>query len=219
MHCSADVGGAVHGEDAFLGQNVVHDGEHALLDLTGVAGAADEHLMCFVVDDDGRLAVHAVNLGDALEAGGRKNGVVGNVAVKLLLGGADEKLVDEEILAGQLVYDAEALGVLRVRAGEAVEYEQLLILEISKDLGLDGVELRLLDGNVYLAPCDLIVHGGGIDDELVVRAAAGVLAGLDNESARVGKRTLAAAESGLNKLCGSEIAVSHAVAGDAKFNG
>ena len=44
------VGRAVHGQDAFLGQHIVHGGEHALLDLTSVLGTADDDEMRLIVD-------------------------------------------------------------------------------------------------------------------------------------------------------------------------
>ena len=46
----ADVGRAVHGEHAHLGQDVVHDGEDGLLNFARVLGAADDNHLLFVVD-------------------------------------------------------------------------------------------------------------------------------------------------------------------------
>ena len=52
--------------------------------------------------------------------------------------------MDKEILAGQLVDDAEGLGVLGIGAGKAVKDKDLLALQIGDDLGADGIELGLL---------------------------------------------------------------------------
>ena len=52
------------------------------------------------------------------------------------------------------------------------------------------------------------MDGRGIDDELVVRRAAGVLAGGDDERAGVAQLALAAAQGSLGELCGTEVAVN-----------
>ena len=204
----ADVGGAVHGEHAHLGQDVVHDGEDGLLDLACVLAAGDDDHLFLIVHQDGGLGTGAVDLGDALEAGGGDDGEVSGEILQLLGGGAAEELMDKEILAGQLVDDAEALGVLGVRAGKAVENEDFLVLEVGHHLVVNGVVLGLVDGAVHLAPGDLVMNGGGVHDKLVVGAAAGVLAGLHHQGAGIGELTLAAAQSVLGELGGSEVAVN-----------
>ena len=42
---------------------------------------------------------------------------------QVLRGGTAQQLVDEQVLAGQLVHNAEGLGVLGVRTRKAVEHE------------------------------------------------------------------------------------------------
>ena len=213
----ADVGGAVHGEHALLGQHIVHNGEHGLLDLAGIPGAADHHLVRLVVHQDGGLAAGAVDLRDALEAGSGDDGVVLVEVLQLLGGGTAQQLVDEEVLAGQLVDDAEGFGILGIGAGKAVENKDLLALQIGDDLGADGVKLRLLDGAVHLAPGDVVMDSGSIDNELVVGAAAGVFTGLDHQRAGVGQSALAAAERMLGQLRGSEIAIDSLGIDDAQL--
>ena len=98
------------GNTPCLGRDVVHDGEHRLLDLAGVAGAANHHQMRLVVHQNGGLAVGAIDLRDALEAGGGHDGVVRREAFQLLRRGPAQQLMNEQVLAGQLVDDAEGLG-------------------------------------------------------------------------------------------------------------
>ena len=139
----ADVGGAVHREDALLGQHVVHHGEDALLDLAGILAARDDHDVILIVHQDGGLAAGAVALGDALEAGGRDDHVVFLEGGQLLGGGTAQQLMDEQVLAGQLVDDAEALGILGISAGKAVEDVHFLVLQIGDHLVVDAVESLL----------------------------------------------------------------------------
>ena len=116
----SDVGGAVHGEHALLGQHIVHHGEHGLLDLTGVLGAADHYLAGLVVHQNGSLGAGTVDVRHALEARGGDDGVVLVEILELLRRGTAQQLVDEQVLAGQLVDDTERLGILGIRTGKAV---------------------------------------------------------------------------------------------------
>ena len=91
----ADVGGAVHGKHALLGQNVIHHGEHGFLDLAGIPGAADHHQMGLIVHQNGCLGPGAVYLGDALEARGGNDGIILMEVLQLVRRGAAQQLVDE----------------------------------------------------------------------------------------------------------------------------
>ena len=213
----ADVGGAVHGEHALLGQHVVHHGEHGFLDLAGVLGAADDDLVRPVVHQNGGLGAGAVDLRDALEAGGGDDGVILVEVLELFRRGTAQQLVDEQVLAGQLVDDAESLGILGICAGKAVENEDLLALQVGDDLGADGVEARLLYGAVHLAPCDLIMDGRGVHNEFIVGTATRILAGLDHQRAGVGQRTLAAAQGVLGQLCRGQVAIDRRGVDDAQL--
>ena len=205
---------AVHRKDVLLGQNIVHGGEDALLDLAGVLGAADDDEMCLIVDHDGSLGVNAVDLGVALEAGGSEDGVVRfAVGSQLFRGRTDEELMDEEVLGRHFIDDAELLGVLGISACKAVEDEHFAALEVSAQLALDGVELLSGDGTVHLAPGDVVMDGGGVDDELVVRRTAGG----DDECAGVAQLALAAAERCFGELRGAEVAVNGLGGDDAQF--
>ena len=211
----ADVGGAVHREHAFLGQDIIHHGEDALLDFSGVLGAADDDQLILIVDQDGSLGAGVIHLRDALEAGGSDDGVIFLEAFQLLGRRTAQQLMDEQVLAGQLVDDAEGLGVLGIRAGEAIKDKYFFILQVGDHLIVDGVEVFLADRTVYLAPGDIVMHGRGIHDELVVGAAAGILAGLYHQRAGVAQRALLTAQRSLYKLGGGQIAIDRLGIDDA----
>ena len=212
------VGGAVHRQDVLLGQNVVHGGEHALLDLAGVLRAADDDEVRLIVDHDGGFGVNSVDLGIALEAGSGKDGVV-RVAVggQLFRGRADQELMDEEVLGRHFVDDAELLRMFGIGAREAVKDEDLAALQVSAQLALDGVEFFLGDGAVHLAPRDVVVNGGGVNDEFVVRRTAGIFTGGDDERAGVAQLALAETESRFGELRGPEVAIDGLGGNDAQF--
>ena len=203
----SDIGGAVHGEHALLGQHIVHHGEYGLLDLTGVLGAADHYLAGLVVHQNGGLGAGTVDVRHALEARGGDDGIVLVEIPELLRRGTAQQLVDEQVLAGQLVDDAERLGVLGIRTGKAIENKHIPTLKIGQHLGADGVKFCLLEGAVHLAPGNIVMDGGGVHNELVVGAAAGVLAGLDHQRTGVGQGALAAAQRVLYQLRRRQIAV------------
>ena len=208
----------MHGQDVLLGHDIVHGGEDALLDLAAVLAAADDDHVGLVVDHDGGLAVDAVHLGIALEAGGHQHGVVGLAKVgQLLGGGTDQQITDEQVLAGQLIHNAELLGVLGVRAGHAVKDEDFAALQVGGNLALDGVELLAADGTVDLAPGNLVVNALGVNDELVVGGAAGIFAGGHNQSTGVAQGTFAAAQRSLGQLSGGQIAVHSLGADDTEL--
>ena len=129
----------------------------------------------------------------------------------------DQQLMDEQVLAGQLVDDAELLGVLGVGAGVAVEDEDLAALQVGGHLALDGVELLAADGLVHLAPGDLIVDALGIHDELVVGRAAGVLAGGDHQRAGLAQAAFAAPQRSLGQGGRGQVAVDGLGADDPVF--
>lgn len=104
------VGRAVHGQDAFVGQEVIHDGKDALLDFPGITRAGDEDHTGFIIDENGCLRVRAVDLGIALETGGDEDGEVWfTVLGQLFRCRPDEEVADEETFAGQFIDDAEFL--------------------------------------------------------------------------------------------------------------
>src|ERR1700730_8829661 len=73
--------------------------------------------------------------------------------------------------------------MLRGRADEHVLGIQRLVGNIGDQAGAEPVVVLLADRPVDLAPPDLRVAGWFLDQELVLRGAAGVLAGPDNERA------------------------------------
>ena len=125
-----------------------------------------------------------VPLRDALKAGGADDGEVRLVIGKRLFRGTQQKLVDEKVLAGQLVDHPESFGVFGVRTGKAVKDKDLPVLEIGHHFLIQGVKDLLGGGDVDLAPGDLVMDTGGVHDELVVGRASGIFPGVDAQGAR-----------------------------------
>ena len=213
----ADVGRAVHGKHTHLRQHIVHHGEHGLLDLAGILSAADDHLVCFIVHQNGSLRAGTVDLGDALEARCGNDGVILMKVLQLLGSRTAQQLVDKQVLAGQLIHNAKCLGVLGIGAGKTVKNKYFLPLQVSNDFGANGVKLGLLNGAVHLAPRNIIMDGGCVNDKLIVGAAAGVFTGLDHQRAGIGQCTLTAAQCVFGQLCRRQITIDGLGINDAQL--
>ncbi len=180
----ADVGRAVHRHDVLGRQIEVERGEHRLLHLAGVGRAADQHDLTGEIDRHhgvGALAA-AVTLGVGAERRQVDDGEFGHEAGELLELGADQQLADEQRVPGVFGEDADldAVGVI----GAAIEVlrEQLLAFAVVDEVGQERVEV--LARHLAIAVPPHRVPGEVVDDRvLVLRAAAGVMAGLRAERA------------------------------------
>ena len=213
----ADIGGAVHGEQTFFRKNIVHHGEDALFDFSGVSASGDQNFMCFIVDDDCRLAVDAIHSGDALKARCSDDGVIRLIIFELFFGRTDQQFMNEEILAGELIDNAEALSVFRVSAGKTVENEQITVLQIREHFRFDRGEFALLNRDIDFAPGDLVMYGRRVNDEFIVRAAAGVFTGFYHKGSCVGKTAFTSEERLFHQRRNGQIAVYGAVSGNPEF--
>ncbi len=178
------VGGRVERELVVLdGHEVVHDREDALLHLTGVLGAEDDHLVALEVDLDRGGGGHAG--GEAV--GGELAGVVDDEVglakvLELLLGRADEHVVHEERVVGTAANDADLDAVLGVPAGEAVK-DVDVVARVEVVDGTLAVDLKrvLVHLDVDGAPPDVVLGGLLVDDALVLGRTAGLLARVVDE--------------------------------------
>ncbi len=205
-----DVGAAVHGHHAGLGQRPVHHGEDALLDLAGVFRAADRDGAGGQAQGDGRGAADAVGLGVRLEAGGVQDGPVRLETRELGAFRAEEHVAGEQgvpSLGGDQA-DAEAVG--GIGAGVEVLGVEVLPLQVGEHPPPQRREPLGSEALIDPAPRDLAGDLGVIDHELVLRGAPGVHAGLDDERAVLGEAALAAADGVLDELARGEVGIDGA---------
>jgi hypothetical protein len=100
--------------------------------------------------------------------------------------------MDEQVLAGFFIDDAEIHPVIGIRPGIAIEYEQLAVLQVGGDAAVNGIELSGINRLVFLVPVDQVVNGRVVCHELVIGGAPGVFAGEYAQRAIVGQRAFAA---------------------------
>ena len=100
------------------GHQVVGRGEHGLLHLARVFGAADQHLLAFEIETDERLGVRPVAVGHSFEARGREDRELGLETLELIEPAATEQLPTEQSVPGALGDDAELDPVGRVGSDE-----------------------------------------------------------------------------------------------------
>src|SRR5690606_8097112 len=102
-----DVGGAVHGQNPFFRQQIVHHTEYGLFHFAGVIGASDQDQPPFQADGDKGLGTGSIPLGIRLKAGGDDQRQLRLVFGQLLFGGADQQLPDKEVVPSQLIDHAD----------------------------------------------------------------------------------------------------------------
>ena len=203
---AAVVGRAVHRHHALLGKQVVEDAEDALLVLAGVGGAADQDQPLLEGDGDHRLGAAAVPGRVGLEARAVEDGEAGHEAGELGRLRAAQHVADEEAVPGELGDHPDVQPVGRIGAGVEVLHEELGPLDMGAHVGEQPAEVLRRHRRVVLPP-DVRHDRGLADDELVLRAAAGVPAGGDEERAADAELALAARDGGLHQRRLEEVVV------------
>ena len=214
----AVIGAAVHREHPLLGQVIVHDAEDALLDLAGVAGAADQHHALRQVQEDERGAAGAVTLRLGLQVGDVDHREVGDEIrqhAQILL--ADEHVAGEEVVPGVLGDDADVDAVAGIGAGVAVEDEHVLAQQVLPGAGQQRLELLPLERPVDLPPPDVGVDRRVLDQELVVGRPARVRPRLADQGTLGGQHRLAALHRHLHQPRRRQVPVGRADPLDAVF--
>ena len=203
----AHVGGAVHGEDAAIGQQVVEDGEGGLLHFAGVAGAADQHDALLEIDDDAGFRVGAVLGGAGLEIGREEDGELRRVIAGFLRVGPDKKLAREEIVPGELADHADGHAVFRVGADEAILHIDVVTLPEGHHFGIQAVEVGFGERLVDVAPLHVGVGGLVAYDEFVLGRTPRELAGADDKRAAAGEISFPALDGMFQQLRRTEVPV------------
>ena len=108
--------------------------------------------------------------------------------------GVDEERLCEERVPGALRDDADGDSVPGIGAGIRVHDVDVFLLQAGDDLVAQTLERLLRERGVHLRPPDALFRLGLADDELVLRRATRVDAGVDDERASLGEAALAAGE-------------------------
>ena len=111
---------------------------------------------------------------------------------QLLLARVDEHRPGEERVVRMVRDDADGDPMLGVGAGERVHDVEVAAAEVRDGLLAQPVEMLLGDLGVDVPPPDPVLRARLADDELVLRGAAGVLAGVHVERAALGDPPLSA---------------------------
>ena len=171
----SDVGRAVHGKHALLGKQVIHDGEHRLLEFTGVARATDQdHTLRNVEHNEGARA-RTMFRGIGLELRCVVDREVGRKSRELLHLRAYEHVAHEVRVPciRQDVADTQPRRCIGA-AIQILDEEFVQSIEVRLHVRLEQRKVRRIERLVDLAPIDVRVGRVIADDELVVGRAARV---------------------------------------------
>ena len=204
----ADVRGAVHREHALLRHVVVHDGEHRLLELTGVARARDEDHPLREVEHDGRARARAVLCRIGLELRRVEHREV-RIERRQLGGFRTNEHVPHERHLPRVRRDvADGEAVLGIGAAVEVLHEQLVApIQVFDDVRAQRLELLLGERLVDLAPVDVRFGRRFFDEEFVVRRAAGMRRRHGAEGAHVGELSFATSDRVLDERRRNQVPV------------
>ena len=141
-----------------------------------------------------------------LEARQVDDGVFRREAGKFVCGGADQQGADEQVVPGALVDDAHIDAMFGLRTAEQVgDIERVLFAQRLEEIRLERGEMFRSHAAIGLAPPHRRFGFGIADDELVLGAAAGMLAGLDDQRAVLRQYAFAVADRRLDQRRGAEI--------------
>ena len=188
----ADVSRAVHRHDALRRQVEIERGEYRFLDLTRVRTAADQHDLPREIDRHHGVGAFApaVAFAVGLERRQIDDGQFGHELDEFGALGADQELMDEQRMPGQFSKDAGLDLVFRIGAAVEILREQFLALAVRDEVGEQRVEV--LSAHLAIAVPPHRIPGEVVDDRiLVLRRAAGVMAGLGTERAARDDRAFA----------------------------
>ena len=186
----AFVGRAVHGKEALLRHEIIHDREDALLHFARILGAEDDEFAALKVEVDGSRRSE----GFSCRVGNKLPGVEDDVvrfakAGELFLRGTDQHVVHEERMIGASADDTNLETIFRIPTGESVDdIEMIASIEVVNRarsvLKERGVGDLLVDG----PPPNVVGAFGVVDDALVFRTTTGLLTGRVHESANRSNR-------------------------------
>ena len=202
----ADIGRTVHRHHALDRQQIVEDAEHRLLHFTGIGGAADQDQLFGEVDGNDGFAAAAMTRRIGLERGQVDDRIFGRKARQFIGRGTHQQGADEQVVPGALVDDAHIDAMFGLRTAEQVgDIERVLFAQRLEEIRLERGEMFRSHAAIGLAPPHRRFGFGIADDELVLGAAAGMLAGLDDQRAVLRQYAFAVADRRLDQRRGAEI--------------
>ena len=162
----ADIGRAVHRQDAFLRQNIVHHRENGLLHLTSITAATNEHHLFIEIQDDERLGMRMIQFRLSQYARHADDGKA-RQGLRLCLR-FDEKLLDKKMLPGLLIDELHLQPIVRVGTGIDIRNIQLMIPGKGFHFCIEMIK-GLYRARRIIRPADKIMNRRRIHNEFILR--------------------------------------------------
>ena len=197
----------MHGHDVAERQQVVENREDALLHLTGVLGAGDEHDLFGEVENDGGLGSRAVLCRIRVKCRREEQGKLRHVIFRLQRIRPDEQLPPKQTMPGSLRDHADRHGIGGVGAGKAVLHENILSLPIGQHTFVKGVELLPVHRLIHRAPVNRGFGARLADDVFVLGRTPCELPGSDHKRPTARQHAFVALDGVLDQLCRAEIPI------------
>ena len=194
----------MHRHHAAFRKQIVERGEHRLLHLAGIGGAADQHDHAAEVDGDHRFRMRAVPRRIGAERRQVDDRHVRHEAGEIGSFGADQEVADEQRVPGVLGHDPHRQTMRGVGAADQILDEEVPVRRMRQKVGMERIE-GCRRHRLVVVPPDGRRGPVVADDELVLGRAPGVLAGIGDERAVCSEPRFAAADRFLVEVGGGQI--------------
>jgi hypothetical protein len=165
----------VHRQHALQRQHVIEKREDRLLDLTGVLRARNQDEPLRKVDDDRGLGTRPVARRIGLEVwcgDHRELRRVGRALPGIVFG--QKHVPGKEAVPCEFGDNANRHPERGIGPGPRIQDKQLLVTQVAADVSMQHIEVAAVERTIDVAPVDVAVARGFLDEELVIRRAAGV---------------------------------------------
>ena len=161
------VGRAMHTEHPLAREQVVQYGEDGLLDLAGVAGAADQDQAAAEVQDDEDLGMGAFLLRQSVEARCIEDGELRHVLLQTIMREAQKQVAGEQTVPGVLADHPKGQPIARIGPGRHVLHKKVTPVQVGRHPAMERIEMLFRERLVDLSPPQILLGAEFADDEFV----------------------------------------------------
>jgi len=211
----AEVGRAVHGEDAAQWQEIIENGKDRFLDFASIISAADQYQAMRQMQDDEGVAACAVEDRVGVHAAGAQDGqpfLVDGVRSRLAV--AQQRL-SEQSVPGFIGNDTHRQSMFGIGAGAGVTDEQVASLQVGQRAMQQALENLRLHRSIDRPPTDIVLRQRLGDDKTILRRPAGMRPGVGDQRPVGGQHALAARQRQLDPCRRRQLVAHRAGVSDA----
>ena len=191
------IGRAVHGKNIMAGQQIIHNGEDALLHFAGIFTAANEHHLFRQIQNNKHFRMHAIQLCIGIHAGHAQHSKAFRIQRHLFI--ANKQIAYKKLMPSQLVDKMHRQTIARVGTCVNIGYIHFVGCSVIQHFLKQAVKGFLAAGLVII-PAQLVVSVFVIYEKLILRRTTCVLACDSTQSTISSQHALFILQSLLHQL-------------------